>query len=227
MPKRVTLIGWPGSGKTLFTIGIAHVLSNLDKGYLEPRHPDYGMVMASALAGKSVKVSPTTSDYISLIQLHSGLKIEIVEKSISLQEFQYSSRAIENAICDSQGVLFFIRPELKGGSGRKNRNVVSGRPAVAKQARSFGSAIEQIFRPLKFRRKIKFIMFIMTRTNPKEFRPQYLEKCVASEIGNSLAYAKKRGARCSYHPLELIYPTKGINLMGLTYAVRILLENLK
>ena len=225
MPRKVTLIGWPGTGKPLFTMGIAYTLESLGLGHLEPLHPDYGKAMAAAMEGRSVEITPTRTDFISRTRLSSGSDIEIIEKHLTRQDFRYQSESVAEAIGNSHGILFFIKPKFKSEGRKKLRKVIGGRPAVAFQAKSFGPAIASVFKPFKLRRKTKFVMFIMTKTNPKEFSSRYLEKCVSTEIGDPLKYVKKRGASCSFHPIELIYPKKGMNRKGLTYAVKTLLNN--
>jgi hypothetical protein len=227
------MIGWPSSGKTLFTIGLANVLERSNIGYIKPLPHDYGLAVDEAMAGRSPKITPGSEPILSKLCMNGRSDLDLLESCISRIEFDTYADDIVAAILKSDAVIFFVKPSFRSDEGTrkgKSRNTpskeIGGNAAVRIQLEVFSNLIHKALVGWKIRRRTKAIYFVMTKTNPYHFSQQRFLECMSTSAQNAINSLSKRNIPYSFTPMDLVFQGKGIGRRGPTKILDFMMEHL-
>lgn len=221
LTKRVLLLGWPRSGKTLFMIAITYIAEFENLGYAESIPDQYGFAIDEALAGRGADLNPTMEPKTLRLKLKGSSDIDFIEHPLTREDFKEYHVGIADEINNVHGVLFFIKPKFRAREGfslgrqkGKLGKTIGGYAAFCIQIGCFGKLVRNALSKFKFWRKTRIIGFLMTKTMPYHFSTEGFERCIESEIPNLPELINKRGIEMYFDGMELVYPAKGIHRRG-------------
>lgn len=221
MPKQLVFVGPDIGSRSLFIASMAIALERNNLGRIEPLHPLYGHIIDAALAEKPMAIRNLSTEYNANIY-YKKKRVRLTEYPFTSKRFMTQSNDVGRVIAKSNCAVIFLDIQMVS-----KQQKLLGAPETSMSGlneKALESSIKTVALPLikwfkpwwKFFKKVKKIIFITTSARETGLDDQTLGLKVSAVIPETLGYLKKRNVKYTFHSVELLHETGGIDSSSLS-----------